>query len=87
MKGGLYKMASIISVSIPEKHKSFLSEMDLSPSQLLQNAIEEIISRSIVSEKRVRELYDRISDLQALLSKYGSFVDKHGLTNEWLKEL
>lgn len=80
-------MASIISVSIPENQKLFITEMNISPSQLLQESINEMIRNTLVSEKRVRELQDRISDLQELLSKYGSFIDKHGLTDDWLKQL
>jgi len=80
-------MASIISVSIPENQKNFITEMNISPSQLLQTSINELIRNTMVSEKRVRELQDRILDLQTLLSKYGNFIDKHGLTNEWIKEI
>lgn len=84
MKGGLYKVAEIISVSIDRKQKEFLEAMKLSPSAILQRSINELMERNEVSPEFVKGLQKSISFLQETIQKQGTFIDKNGLMQEYL---
>jgi len=83
MKGGLYKMAVIISVSLNQIHKDFLDEMKVSPSALLRDCINDKIESFKVSRIAIDQLQSRISSLQETITKMGTFIEKHGLFNEY----
>lgn len=85
MKGGLYKVANIISVSLNKEQKEFIDEMHLSPSDLLQRSINDLIENNKISQKRVDELQRNIARLQDVIFRMGTFITKKGLEQEWLQ--
>jgi hypothetical protein len=85
MKGGLYKMAIILSVSIDSAQKSFLDELSLSPSALLQRTINDLMVNSSISNKEVRAIQERVKLLQQTIQKQGDFIQNSGLMPEYIK--
>jgi Arc/MetJ-type ribon-helix-helix transcriptional regulator len=77
-------MSTIISVSLDAKQKEFIDEMDISPSELIQRSINDLIESSKVSEKQVRELTRKIASLQEVLNKQRDFIETNGLMNKFL---
>lgn len=77
-------MSTIISVSIPTNHKEFLDEMSISPSELLQGSINDLIETSKVSRKQVDELNRRIGVLQGTIEKQRDFIETQGLMDKFL---
>jgi Arc/MetJ-type ribon-helix-helix transcriptional regulator len=84
MKGGLYKMSTIISVSLSSKQKEFIDEMAISPSELIQRSIDDLIESSKVSQKQVQELTRRIASLQEVINKYRDFIETEGLMDKFM---
>lgn len=84
MKGVLYKMATIISVSLGKEHKDFIDEMGISPSELLQRSINDLIESSKVSQKQVQELQRKIIFLQETITKQREFIETNGLMDKFL---
>lgn len=78
-------MANIISVSITQEQSNFLQEMDLSPSKMLQGAIDTAIESAKVSSKQVNELNRRIGFLQETINKQRLFIESKNLMEEFLK--
>lgn len=78
-------MAVIISVSLEPKHKEFLDEMKVSPSALLQDSINDKIESYRVSRIALDQLKDRIASLQETITKMGTFIEKKGLFDEYLR--
>jgi len=87
MKGGLYKMAVVISVSIDKEQKQYLEELGVSPSGLLQRSINELIENHKVSNDFVNKLQSRIQFLQDVVTKQGTFIEKKGLMPVYLNEV
>jgi post-segregation antitoxin (ccd killing protein) len=79
-------MAIILSVSIDKQQADYLTETKLSPSALLQRTINELMERHEVSPDYVKHLQNNIQRLQETIQKFGSFVDKRGLMQEYIKE-
>jgi hypothetical protein len=77
------------AVSITEELAQFLEENpNLSPSKILQTAIEEIRASYINTDDmkgHMLELHKRIEFLQERLQKYSKFLEERGLTEEILK--
>lgn len=84
MKGVLYKMATIISVSLGKEHKDFIDEMGISPSELLQRSINDLIESSKVSQKQVQELTRKIIFLQETINKQRDFIESNSLMDKFL---
>ena len=84
MKGVLYKMATIISVSLGKEHKDFIDEMGISPSELLQRSINDLIESSKISQKQVQELTRKINFLQETINKQRDFIESNGLMDKFL---
>jgi predicted alpha/beta superfamily hydrolase len=76
-------MSVILSVSISIEQERFLNEMQLSPSELIQSAIEQERARSIISAELLKAKEKTISVLQEKLTQMGTFINKKGLTQEY----
>jgi hypothetical protein len=77
-------MSTIISVSLSSKQKEFIDEMAISPSELIQRSIDDLIESSKVSQKQVQELSRRITSLQEVLNKQRDFIETNGLMDKFL---
>lgn len=77
-------MAIIISVSIDKRQAEFIRDTKLSPSAVLQRSLNEMIQRCEVSPEYVKQLQQNMSLLQKTITKQGTFIDKHGLMQEYL---
>ena len=77
-------MSTIISVSLSSKQKEFIDEMAISPSELIQRSIDDLIESSKVSQKQVQELTRRIAGLQEVLNKQRDFIETNGLMDKFL---
>lgn len=78
-------MAVILSVSVEQRQKEFLDEVKLSPSAILQRAINEMMERQEVSKEYVEALRKNMGFLQKTITKQGTFIDKNGLMQEYLR--
>lgn len=78
-------MAVILSVSVEQRQKEFLDEVKLSPSAILQRAINEMMERQEVSKEYVEGLRKNMGFLQKTIQKQGTFIDKNGLMQEYLR--
>lgn len=78
-------MSNIISVSLSNEQATFLQEMDLSPSKMLQGAIDNAIDSHKVGAKQVQELNRRIGFLQETIEKQRVFIEEQGLMDKFLK--
>lgn len=78
-------MAVILSVSVEQRQKEFLDEVKLSPSAILQRAINEMMERQEVSKEYVEGLRKNMGFLQKTIAKQGTFIDKNGLMQEYLR--
>jgi hypothetical protein len=85
MKGGLYKMAIILSVSVDKEQAEFLKETKMSPSSILQRSINELMARQEVSKEYVQGLQANIKRLQNILTRQGEFIQKKGLAADFLE--
>jgi len=79
-------MAVVISVSLSQEQKTFVDEMGLSASSLLQSSINELIESTKVSTKAVKEAQERVILFRDKLEKISQFVDRQGLMEKWLQE-
>lgn len=77
-------MATIISVSLSKEQKDFIDEMAISPSELLQRSINDLIESSKVSQKQVQDLTRKISFLQETINKQRDFIESNGLMEKFL---
>jgi len=77
-------MSVIISCSISEKQSAFVKEMGLSNSALLSRAINECMEISGVGQEEIKSLRKNITLMSSTLKKQGTFIDKHGLMQEYL---
>lgn len=77
-------MSVIISVSLSAKQKEFIDEMAISPSELIQRSIDDLIESSKVSQKQVQECNRRIQGLQEVLNKQRDFIEANGLMDKFL---
>ena len=77
-------MATIISVSLSKEQKDFIDEMAISPSELLQRSINDLIESSKVSQKQVQELTRKIGFLQETINKQRDFLESNGLMDKFL---
>ena len=78
-------MANIISVSLSQEQINFLDEMDLSPSKMLQGAIDQAIESAKVSAKQVAERDRKILFLQETINKQRLFIESKNLMDEFIK--
>lgn len=76
-------MAVILSVSISKEQQDFLNEMNLSPSELIQTAIEQEKIRSRVSVELLKQKETTISYLQKKLTEMGTFISDNGLMDKY----
>jgi hypothetical protein len=78
-------MSNIISCSISEEQKKFIEEMGLSPSELLQNSINEEINSLRVSQTIIKDLNRKIRSLIDTIDKQRKFIESKKLIEEFLK--
>jgi hypothetical protein len=57
--------------------------MQLSPSELIQSAIEQEKARSRISAELLKQKEKTISVLQQKLTQMGTFINEKGLTEEY----
>ena len=79
-------MAIIISCSIDKRQAQFIADTKLSPSAILQRSINEMMKRNEVSPDYVKTLQLNIVRLQQTITKFGTFIDKRGLMQEYIDE-
>lgn len=77
-------MATIISVSLSKEQKEFIDEMAISPSELLQRSINDLVESSKVSQKAVQEAQRKIQFLQETINKQRDFIETQGLMDKFL---
>jgi glucose-6-phosphate 1-dehydrogenase len=77
-------MSNIISVSLTTEQAVFLQEMELSPSKMLQSAIQDAIESHKVSAKQVEELNRRIVFLQGTIDKQRNFIETQNLMDKFI---
>ena len=77
-------MAIIISCSLGKEQKDFIDEMAISPSELLQRSINDLIESSKVSQKQVTELNRKIQGLREILDKQRDFIEAQGLMDKFI---
>lgn len=78
-------MANIISVSITQEQETFVQDMKLSPSKMLQGCINELMESQRVNQKVVDELKLRIKNFQEVVNKQRDFIESRGLMDEFFK--
>jgi len=79
-------MSNIISVSITSEQASFIEEMDLSPSKLLQARIDEIQESNKVNVKQIQDRERKIAFLMETINKQRDFIEAKGLMNEFCEK-
>jgi hypothetical protein len=78
-------MAIIKSVSIDKRQDEFISSVGLSLSGLLQTKINELMTDDKVSKEDFQAIKKNMGFLQGTIKKQGTFIDKHGLMQEYLQ--
>ena len=78
-------MAVIISVSLTQEQKTFLDEMELSASSLLQSCIMDKIESNKVNARVVRDMQNRVNAIRENLEKMSKFINDQGLMDKWLQ--
>jgi len=78
-------MSTIISVSITPQQKQFIDEMAISPSELLQDCINQQIESNKVSVKLLEELNRKIAVLREVIDKQRDFIESKGLMDDFIK--
>lgn len=79
-------MAVVISVSLTQEQKTFIDEMEISASSLLQASINELIESTKVSAKIVKEAQNKTTIFREKLEAASRFIEKQGLMEKWLQE-
>jgi len=79
-------MANILSVSISTEQQMFLNEMGLSPSALLQKAIDECIESYKVTAEELKKQQHKINFLMETINKQRDFIEAKGLMNEFCEK-
>lgn len=77
-------VAKVVGVSIKEEHKKFLDENEyFSPSEMLQNCINEAIAfkKSLTMEKE--QMIKNIERLNAEIQLYNEFLDLNDLNKKF----
>lgn len=78
-------MTKIISISLTDEEKQFLEDMELSPTALLKNKIQELQGGLMGARKRVAELEASIEKHSAYKQNLADFINKKGLMDEFLE--
>lgn len=76
-----------IAVTLTYEEVEFLSQKNLSPTQLLKEKIHEIADLTAHSELAFKEARQKIERLAETLDKQRVFIEKEGLIDKFLKEL
>lgn len=77
-------MAVVISVSITKEQKDFLDEMQVSPSELLQRSITDMIQSHKINREAVLELQRKLQVWIEMAQKQREFIEKRGILEEYL---
>ncbi len=85
MKGGIYKkMTKMFSVTCPDAMGEFINEKEISPSSIFQNAIQQLIDTSKISEEFLKEKIQKIEALKITLGQQRDFIQANGLMDKYL---
>jgi hypothetical protein len=79
-------MRKVISCSISEEEFAFITDKELSASDLLQGAIAQAIENQKVNEKFLKEALRKMHVFQNLANKQRDFIEKHELMEEYINE-
>lgn len=75
-------MTKIISISLADGDKEFLELMELSPSGLMKQKIDDVKKNSINYQNKIAIYEQTILKLRKLLEEYSNFLDSKGLLSE-----
>jgi hypothetical protein len=79
-------MSNILSVSLSNDQITFIDEMGLSPSKLLQSKIEETIENYKVTAEELKKQQHKINFLMETINKQRDFIEAKGLMNEFCEK-
>lgn len=79
------KNSTIITVSVPKEFASFMDEHELSPSEILQRAIEEQMQLWKRYHTEVGKLNESINAMQGLQKDLFGYLENIEKTDEFLK--
>ncbi len=79
MKGGLYNMTKIISISLTDEEKGYLEDMELSPTALLKIKIQENMLGSLSLRRTIDKYEANITGLQNRIKILYDFIEKNKL--------
>jgi hypothetical protein len=74
----------LVTCSITKEQSNAVEELKLSPSALLQGAIEEKIENYKISKEQIKEYERKIEVLRSTLDKQRDFIEARGLMNDFL---
>jgi hypothetical protein len=74
----------LVTCSITKEQSGAIEELNLSPSALLQNAIDEKIENYKVSKEQIKQYERKIVSLHETLDKQRDFIEAKGLMQEFL---
>lgn len=81
-------MAQIIkTVSVSKQEDEFMIANNISPTRLLRNKVQEMITFSQTDSKVIFELEKKIKNLVEMCEDYRRFINRKKLTEEYLKEV
>lgn len=79
-------MVKIISISVSDEHKKILDDMELSPSGLFKQRMEQLKQESSIYNQKIEQMQQAIGNLgkevnnrQELIEKYEEILKKNGL--------
>lgn len=74
----------LVTCSITLEQSNAIKEMELSPSALLQAAIEEKVENYKLSRETIKEYERKIEVLRGTLDKQRDFIEANGLMEKFL---
>jgi len=77
-------MTKMFSVTCPDSMGEFITEKEISPSYIFQNAVQQVIDTSKISEEFVKELQRKIERLALTVDKQREFIESKKLMEEFL---
>ena len=76
-------MAIIVSASVTHEQKAFMERLNISPSKLLQNAIDEFRDKGKTYEQENSLLNEKLQFFIKRSEKLQEFIERKGLDNEF----
>lgn len=76
----------IHSISLSEEQSTFLEEQNISPSNIIQQKIEELMQMSRITGEQFKEANRKAEAWRKIAEEARVFIEKKGLLDEWLAE-